>query len=89
MSSVNDAEKSRWVCQIMAITFRIAKSLPPETISEKSVSRNWHKDAFSCEMESEPKTGTIILSQESQDIITSTLAREKKSIRAFSEEKKQ
>ena len=34
-------------------------------------------------MESEPKTGTIILSQESQDIITTTLAREKKSIRAL------
>jgi hypothetical protein len=34
-------------------------------------------------MDSEPKTGTIILSQESQDIITSTLAREKKSIRTL------
>ena len=94
MSLVNDTEKSRWVCRIMAITFRIAKSLPPETISrawvakylkrsEKFVSRNWHKDPFSCEMENEPKTGTIILSQESQDIITSTLAREKKSIRTL------
>ena len=97
MSLVNDTEKSRWVCRIMAITFCIAKSLPPETVScswvakylnrsEKFVSRNWHKDPFSCEMESEPKTSTIILSQESQDIITTTLAREKKSIRALQKE---
>ena len=97
MSLQNDTEKSRWVCRIMAITFRIAKSLPPETVSrswvakylnrsEKFVSRNWHKDPFSCEMESEPKTSTIILSQDSQDIITTTLAREKKSIRALQKE---
>ena len=48
--------------------------------------RNWNKDPFECEMECAPKTGTIMLSQESQDIITSTLAKEKKSIRQFQRE---
>ena len=78
----------------MAITFRVAKSLPPNTISrswvanylnrsEDFVKRNWRKDPFECEMDSAPKTSTIILSQESQDIITSFLAKEKKSIRQY------
>ena len=97
MSLLNDTEKSRWVSRIMAITFRIAKSLPPGTISrpwvakylnrsEDFVKRNWHKDPFACEMDSAPKASTIILSQESQEIITSTLAKEKKSIRALQKE---
>lgn len=81
----------------MAITFRVAKTLPPGTISrswvakylnrsEDFVKRNWNKDPFECEMDSAPKTGTIVLSQESQDIITSTLGKEKKSIRQFQRE---
>ena len=33
MSWFNDTEELRWICRIMAITFRIAKSLPAGTIS--------------------------------------------------------
>ena len=57
MSLLNDTEKSRWVSRIMAITFRIAKSLPPGTISrpwvakylnrsEDFVKQDWIKDPF-------------------------------------------
>ena len=81
----------------MAISFRVAKTQPPGTITRSWVAkylnrsedfgkRNWNKDPFECEMECAPKTGTIVLSQESQDIITSTLGKEKKSIRQFQRE---
>ena len=92
MSWVGDSENLRWVCRIMAITFNVAKSLPPGTISrswvakylnrsEDFVKKNWNKDPFCCEMNSAPKEDGISLSQESQQIIVSSLAKEKKSIR--------
>ena len=92
MSWFNDSEELRWICRIMAITFRIAKSLPAGTISrswvakhlnrsEEFVKKNWNKDPFDCAMNSAPKEDGISLSQESQQIIVSTLAKEKKSIR--------
>ena len=92
MSWFNDSEEQRWICRIMAITFRIAKSLPAGTISrpwvakhlnrsEEFVKKNWNKDPFNCAMNSAPKEDAISLSQESQQIIVSTLAKEKKSIR--------
>ena len=97
MSWVGDSEKLRWVCRIMAITFNVAKTLSPGTISrswvakylnrsEEFVKKNWKKDPFCCEMDSAPKSATIVSSQESQEIITSTLAKEKKSIREFQRE---
>ena len=92
MSWFNDSEEQRWICRIMAITFRIAKTLPAGTISrswiakylnrsEDFAKKNWHKDPFDCAMNSMPKEETISLSQESQQIIISTLGKEKKSIR--------
>ena len=92
MSWFNDSEEKRWICRIMAITFRIAKTVPPGKLSrswvakylnrsEQFVKMNWRKDPFECAMDSTQKEDAIILSQESQDIIVSTLAKEKKSIR--------
>lgn len=89
MSLVNDSEKLRWICRIMAITFRIAKDQPAGTISrswvvrylkrsEDFVKRNWKRDQFDCEMDSRPAQVTESLSQESKEIITESLAREKK-----------
>ena len=57
MSLVNDSEKLRWICRIMAIAFRIAKDQPAGTISrswvarylkrsEDFVKRNWNRDPF-------------------------------------------
>ena len=92
MSWFNDSEDKRWICCIMVITFRIAKTVPAGTMSrswiakylnrsEQFVKMNWRKDPFECAMDSTQKEDAIILSQESQDIIVSTLAKEKKSIR--------
>ena len=78
----------------MAITFRIAKDQPAGTISrswvarylkrsEDFVKRNWNRDPFECEMDSRPAEVAASLSQESKEIITESLAREKKSIRGF------
>lgn len=81
----------------MAITFRIAKDQPAGTISrswvarylkrsEDFVKRNWKRDPFDCEMDSRPAQVTESLSQESKEIITESLAREKKSIRGLQKE---
>ncbi len=72
-SSYADSEKKRGVSRIMAITFRIAKDLPPGTIyrswvaktlnrSEDFVKRNWNKDPFKQESHHE------CLSQESNSL---------------------
>ena len=74
----------------MTIIFPIAKEQIPGTISrgwiakylnrsESFVKRNWNGDLFNCESETfRPTTTRESLSQESKDIITETLGREKK-----------
>ncbi len=73
----------------MAITFRIAKDLPPGTISrswvaktlnrsENFVKRNWNKDPFNCEMDSKHVSYHESLSQESKDISQSCFAKQKR-----------
>lgn len=95
-SSYADSEKKRWVSRIMAITFRIAKDLPPGTISrswvaktlnrsEDFVKKNWNKDPFNCEMNSKQESHHESLSQESKEIIQSWL-KKKKSIRELIEQ---
>ena len=90
-----DDDKKRWIARIMAITLRIAKEQVPGTISrswiakylnrsESFVKRNWNGDPFDCESDSfRPETTRESLSQESKDIITETLGREKKSVNDF------
>ena len=81
----------------MSITFRIAKDQPAGTISrswvarylkrsEDFVKRNWNRDPFDCEMDSRPAQVAECLSQESKEIITKSLVREKKSIRGLQKE---
>ena len=88
----NDSEENRWIQRIMAITFRIAKDLPPNTItrkwvakylnrSEEFVKNNWLKNPFDCKMDNAPKVRYESLSQESKDVIVETLSRSKKSVR--------
>lgn len=99
MSKVKyDSEKNRWICRIMAITFRTARDLPSGTISrswvakyikrsEDFVKRNWHGNPFDCERDSSNQIkGSVSLSQESRDIITATLGKERKSIRQLQKE---
>lgn len=92
-----DSEKKRWISRVMGITFRIAKDQEPGTISrswvakflnrsEDFVKRNWNKDPFDCEMDSAPPQVKTALSLESQEIITSGLAKERKSIRGLQKE---
>ncbi len=80
ISSYADSEKKRWVSCIMAITFRIAKDLPPGTISRSWVAKtlnrfeyfvkiNWNKDPFNCEIDSKQESHHKSLLQESKDII--------------------
>ncbi len=80
----------------MAITFRFAKYLPPDTISrswvartlnrsEDFVKRNWNKDSFNCEKDSQQESHHESLSYESKDIIQSCFAK-KKSIRGIIKE---
>ena len=89
MSLVSDSEILRWICSSMAITFRITQDQPAGTISqswvarylkrsEDFVKRNWNCDPFDCEMDSRPAQVAESLSQESKEIITESLAREKK-----------
>ena len=92
MSWICDDEKKRWICRIMAISFRIAKEQLPGTISrswvakyinrsEDFVKRNWCRDPFECGMgDCRPHETRDSLSQESKDIILQSLGREKKSL---------
>ena len=85
-----DSDTKRWICRIMAISFRIAKEQAPGTISrswiakyinrsERFVQRHWNEDPFDCETaEYRPETTRESLSQESKDIITESLGKEKK-----------
>ena len=90
--------KKRWICRIMAISFRIAKEQAPGTISrswiaryinrsENFVKRNWNGDPFNCETANCcPDTTRESLSQESKDIIVNSLGREKKSLYEYVQE---
>ena len=93
-----DSETKRWISRVMAIAFRIAKEQAHGTItrrwvahflnrSEKFVKDNWNRQPFDCEMaDCKPKKTRESLSQESKDIITESLGREKKSLNQFVEE---
>lgn len=87
----NDTESNRWVQRIMAITFRIAKDLSPQTITRKWVARylnrseefvknNWLKNPYECQMNATPKSHYESLSQESKDVVTQCLGKSKKSV---------
>ncbi len=86
--SYADSEKKRLVSCIMAITFRIAKDLPPGSIyrsrvaktrnrSDDFVKRNWNKDPLNFEMDSKQESHHESLSEESKDIIQSCFAKKK------------
>ena len=91
------SEETCHIDRIRAITFREAQDAGATFISrswvanqlkrsETWVKRNWKRNPYDCEMNTENIGRPVVLSQESRDIIEASAGKQRKSIRKLSRE---